>query len=54
MSTTPVVAILSPGEMGHAIGRVLVHHGPERHRDRLPEGVDVVLFHGRPGALRGA
>ena len=27
MTTMPVIAILSPGEMGHAIGRVLVHHG---------------------------
>jgi 3-hydroxyisobutyrate dehydrogenase-like beta-hydroxyacid dehydrogenase len=27
MAERPVVAILSPGEMGHAIGRVLVRHG---------------------------
>jgi 3-hydroxyisobutyrate dehydrogenase-like beta-hydroxyacid dehydrogenase len=27
MDRAPVVAILSPGEMGHAIGRVLAHHG---------------------------
>lgn len=26
MPGKPIVAILSPGEMGHAIGRVLVHH----------------------------
>lgn len=27
MATKPVVAVISPGEMGHAIGRTLVEHG---------------------------